>query len=112
MAITVRFKSESVSRLLAIVGDEQQAVEYRSWAADWLKKIKGDFSPRFAFEGADDDIIESCRASIEEELSKFRSWWVTFENSEAANRLLLEIDEQYFKIPEEIPEEEADEDEL
>ncbi len=112
VSITVRFKNESVGRLMAIVGDEMQPVEYRTWAAGWLKKVNEDFSPSFAYDEAPDDIKEKSRASINEALGKFRSWWVTFENSDASQRLLIEINDQYFIIPEEIPEEETDEDEL
>lgn len=109
ISLTIRMTGESVSRLMAIVGDEMQAVEYRFWAADWLRKIKVDFSPRFASDEADDAIKESSRASIEEELGKFRSWWVTFGKSDAANKLLCEINEEYFKIPEDEDDSEAEE---
>jgi len=106
LPITIRFTPQSVSRLLVLAADETKESRYRQWAAGWLRELKPDFQPRFAFGGEPESVLEDYRKRTQDAVATFNSWWAVNQYNESTNRAIQEINDHYF-----IPEEEAPEDE-
>jgi len=99
--VTIKFSRESVPRLMNQLGDPGQETRVRQWAARWIKEFRDDFNPLFAEPGASKEQIAASEESIKKELSAFRNWWATAQDSDEVTRIVRDINERHFKTAKE-----------